>query len=185
MEDHAIVELYWSRKEEAISETKKKYGTFCINIAHNILPSREDAEECLNDTYFRAWNSMPDLWPDSLCAFLGRIVRNLSLDRFRANHAKKRDSGMEVLLSELEDCIPSFVSVEDEVDVKLLSGMIDSWLETLDRQDRVLFLRRYWKGDSLTDLAKECGISPNRLAQRMLRLRRGLKAALEKEGITV
>lgn len=183
LEDRTIIELYWNREEEAISQTKNKYGSFCGRIARNILASPEDAEECLNDTYLKAWNSMPDLWPDSLRAFLGRVIRNLALDRFRSNHAGKRDSNMELLLSELEECIPSGSSVEEKIEMKLLTALIDEWLKSLCANDRILFLRRYWKGDSLNLLAAESKVSPNRLAQRMLRLRKGLKAVLEKEGI--
>lgn len=107
MEDAAIVALYWNRDEAAIAETQRKYGSYCQAIAQNILSSREDAEECVSDAWNAAWNAMPPQRPGSLSAFLGRIVRNLSISRWRRDRAQKRYAGLEVLLSELEDCLPA------------------------------------------------------------------------------
>ena len=107
MEDSAIVELYWQRADEAIPETERKYGHYCRRIAYNITASHEDAEECVNDTWLGAWNAMPEERPRFLRAWLGKVVRNLALDLWQRNHAKKRYGGMVLLLSELEDCVPS------------------------------------------------------------------------------
>lgn len=185
MEDAAIVELYWRRDQTAIAETDGKYGPFCRKIAWNILAVREDAEECVNDTWHQAWISMPPQRPNSLRAYLGRIVRNLSMDLWRRNHARKRGSGMEQLLSELEDCVPARQTVEDAVETVELSRIISRWLDSLSSRDRALFVRRYWNGEPLGALAAEAGLPANRLSQRMLRLRNSLRKALEKEGVSI
>ena len=184
MEDSKIVELYLKRDESAISESDRKYGRFLSYLAKNIL-SREDAEECVNDTFLTAWNRIPPIIPDSLKAFLGRIVRDLSISKYRANHAAKRYSGMDVLLSELEECLPASDSVDESVERNVLSGIIKDWLSTLPPESRSLFVRRYWYGDSVKELAFESGCSQNTMAQRMFNLRKALKETLEKEGIPV
>ena len=185
MQDAQIVELYWNRDERAITESDIHYGAYCRRIAASILPSKEDAEECVNDTWHRTWNCVPPQRPNSLAAFFGRIIRNLSISRFRANRAQKRFGGLSVLLSELDECVPSNESVEREIEGKLLAEVVDSWLAGLLPDDRVLFLRRYWFGDAVNALAKECGATQNQMAQRMLRLRKDLKSKLEQEGFDV
>jgi len=185
MLDAAIIELFWNRDERAITESERHYGVYCRRIAVNILSSREDAEECVNDTWYRSWDNIPPQKPFSLAAFFGRIVRNLSISRYRANHAKKRYDGIMILLSELDDCVPARESVPEAVDNKLLTEAIDNWLMRLSKDDRALFVRRYWYGEALNILAEECRCTQNQMAQRMLRLRKGLKAALEQEGIDV
>jgi len=185
MEDREIIELYHRRDESAIAETARKYGARCQRIAMNLLGVREDAEECVNDSYHSAWNRMPPERPLSLYAFLGRITRNLAISRFRAGRAQKRYSGMEVLLSELDDCIPSPGDVERAMDRRILSGLISLWLDSLPDRDCALFVRRYWYGDAVHVLAEEYGCSPGQMAQRMLKLRRSLKEHLEKEGVSV
>ncbi len=182
MEDGAIIELYWQRSERAIEETRVKYGDYCYGISYRLLHSPEDAEECVSDTWHAAWNAMPPQRPQSLRAWLGRVVRNLSLGRWNRDHRRKR-GGVAELLSELEDCIPSPDTAETRMEARELSRAIDDWLGGLDRAERRLFLRRYWYGIPLQDLAKEEGVAPAKLAQRMLRLRQSLRRALEKEGI--
>ena len=122
MEDNQIIELYFRRDESALTETAKKYGTFCFRIAMNVLSVKEDAEECVNDTYHTAWNQIPPTKPDSFKAFLGRIVRNFAISKYRALHAKKRFNGLEVMLSELGECVPGAESIEQEIEAKELSG---------------------------------------------------------------
>jgi RNA polymerase sigma-70 factor (ECF subfamily) len=183
MEDEAIIELYWQRSERAIEETRVKYGAYCYQIAFNLLRSPEDAEETVSDTYHAAWNAMPPEKPNCLRAWLGKVVRNLSLGRWNREHRMKRDAGMTELLGELADCLPSPDTAEKAMEAKELRDAIDRWLDSLGRTDRVLFLRRYWYGLSLQELAHREGTSPARLAQRMLRLRQSLRKALEKEGI--
>jgi len=183
MEDQAIVALYWERDERAIQESEQKYGPYCWTIAWNILSSREDAEECVSDTWHNAWNTMPPQRPHSLAAFLGRIVRNLSISRWRREHAQKRYGGMEALLSELEDCLPGpGGSVEDILTGRELVEALERWLDSLPAQERALFLRRYWYGQSVRQLAGECGVTPNAMTKRLLRLRKELKQKLEQEG---
>ena len=185
MEDAHIIGLYWARDEEAIPASDAKYGGLCRALSRNILGSPEDAEECVNDTWHRAWNAMPPQRPGCLRAFFAALTRNLSLDRWRERRAEKRGGGLEVLLSELEDCLPAAGGVEEEVEAGELAWAIDRWLDGLDRPDRTAFLRRYWYGVPLQELAAERGEPPAKLAQRMLRLRRGLKKTLEQEGFVV
>lgn len=183
MDDLAIVELYHRREERAIDETDKKYGGLCRGIALRLLGIREDAEECVNDTWYAAWDKMPPERPQSLGAFLGRITRNLSVSRWRQSRAQKRYSGMEVLLSELEDCVPAPGTVEEDLERRQLAQAISTWLDTLGPEDRRLFIRRYWYGDGVKELAEEAGERANTLAQRLSRLRKNLRIFLESEGV--
>lgn len=185
MEDQQIIELYFQRDERAISETAAKYGGFCTHIAMNILSLKEDAEECVSDTYFSAWKQIPPTVPAVFKAFLGRITRNLSISKFRAMRAKKRFNGLEVMLSELEECLPSSENVEQLVEAKQLSECISSWLDSLPEEDSALFVRRYWFGEEVQILAKKCGITSGHMAQKMLRMRKSLKAFLEQEGVAL
>ena len=183
MDDLAIVELYHRRDEQAITESDKKYGTYCRSIALRLLDFREDAEECVNDTWHAAWNRMPPDRPQSLGTFLGRITRNLSISRWRRDHAQKRYDGIEVLLSELEDCVPAAGTVEEHLERLLLAQSISTWLDSLEDEDRRLFIRRYWYAYPVKKLAKEQGGAANTLSQRLLRLRKGLRAFLEEKGV--
>ena len=183
MDDLSIVELYHRREEQAITESDKKYGALCRSIALRLLGFREDAEECVNDTWHTAWNRMPPDRPRALGAFLGRITRNLAVSRWRRDRAKKRYDGMEVLLSELEDCIPAPGTVEEDWDRRQLARAISAWLDGLEDGDRRLFIRRYWYGDPVKELAAERGESANSLSQRLRRLRKALQAFLESEGV--
>ncbi len=184
MEDAQIVELYWSRNQSAINESSAKYGQMLKRISHSILSNYEDCEECVNDAYIKAWDTMPPQKPVSLAAYLGRITRNISINRWHKTHAKKR-GGYNEILTELSDCIPSPETVEAELETKELTRIITAWLYSLPQDDRVLFLRRYWFGDSIGRLAAESLTTPNKLAGRMYRLREKLKSELEKEDITL
>lgn len=184
MTDEQIIQLYFDRDQAAITETDRKYGTYCYSIASNLL-GREDSEECVNDTYHTAWTRIPPEIPQSLKAYLGRIVRNISISRFRRSHAQKRNSGVNILLSELEDCLPSAVTVESEVDSRELSRLISSWLATLSGDDRALFVLRYWHGTAVQNLAEKCGCTPNAISLRIRRLRQGLKHYLEAKGVAI
>ena len=183
MEDSQIIDLYWGRDQRAITETDLKYGKYCHAIAFNVLSIIEDAEECVNDTYIQAWNSMPPNRPTMLKAWLGKVVRNIAINLWDKNHAQKRYQGMDLVLDELEECVPDRSTVESAMENKELSKIISNWLRTLSEDDRALFVRRYWSGESVNDLAQEWGMTPNKLAQRMFRLRNSLKAALEKEEV--
>lgn len=183
MEDEAIVALFWQRNENAIAACQQKYGGFCGSIARNILGSAEDAEECVNDALGAAWDSIPPQRPRQLRIFLGCVTRNLALSRWRSANAQKRGSGMCQLLGELEDCVPDVHTPETALENQTLAACIEDWLRGLPKAERVLFLRRYWLGTPLKELAAAAGETPAKLAQRMYRLRGGLRAALEKEGI--
>lgn len=185
MEDMDVIALYNSRAESAIRETDSKYGKWLHTIAFNILANREDSEEIVSDTYTSAWNTIPPQQPNSLRAYLGRITRNLSINRWHARRAQRRYNGAELLLSELADCLPAGGTVESALERKELARAIDRWLSGLPVNDRVLFLRRYWFADAVNVLAQECATSANKLAGRLFRLRRSLKAFLEQEGISL
>lgn len=185
MDDLEIIDLYWKRDETAISETAKKYGAFCHGIAGNILSLREDAEECVSDTYYQAWESMPPARPENLRAWLGRVVRNIAINLWRKNHAQKRYTGIDVLMDELEDCIPSPETVEQKLEEAELTGFLNLWLFTLSPKDRILFIRRYWNGEAVKELARECGDAPAKTAKQLYRLRQNLKTLLEKEGYSL
>ena len=185
MEDLQIIDLYWQRDEQAIRETDGKYGPLCHRIAMNILSSFQDSEECVSDTYGRCWDTMPPQRPGSLRAYLGTIIRNLSISRYRSSHAQKRFGGAEVLLSELSDCVPAPENIQRTVEAGELGELISRWLDGLGEEDRALFLRRYWNGDAVKDLALELGVRPNALTKRLLRLRESLRRSLEREGVAV
>lgn len=185
MEDREIIELYFKRDQQAITETDGKYGPYCRAIAVNLLGSLEDAEECVNDTWHAAWRRMPPELPQCLKSFLGRITRNLSISRYRANTAQKRYGGVEVLLSELDECVPDRQGVEGECDCHLLAQVISDWLDALEQADCALFVGRYWYGRQVKVLAQLYGCTPNTMAKRLARLRRGLKEFLQQEGIAV
>lgn len=185
MEDSAIIDLYWGRDQRAVEETAGKYGSFLHSLSWNILRSRGDAEECVNDTYLAAWNTIPPERPRTLGAYLGRIIRNLSISRYRANHAQKRYAGLEAMLSELEECVPGRADVEAELERRELGALLSSWLDALPREERDLFLRRYWYGEAVQDLAREAGLTPNQASQRLFRLRGLLRTMLESKGVDV
>ena len=184
MDDERIVELFWQRDEDAITQLNAKYGAFCYTVAFNVLSVREDAEECVSDALRRAWDSIPPERPKLLRAWIGKVTRNLAINAWNRNRAQKR-GGMELLLGELEDCVPASASAESAADEAELAAAVSRWLKAQKELDRALFVRRYWQGEPLNKLADEWGIPPNRLAQKMLRLRRSLRSALEKEGITI
>lgn len=185
MDDAQIVELYWQRDEQAIAETQRKYGGFCYTIAMNVLSVREDAEECVNDTWHNVWNAIPPQRPRLLRAFLGKVVRNVAINRWDKAHAQKRFAGMELLLDELADCVPSPETVERTLEARELGAAISAWLRTRSADDRALFIRRYWNGEAVKDLSRVWDESPARLTQRLYRMRLELKADLERNGITV
>ena len=185
MDDQSIIELFSQRDENAIRETETKYGAYCLSIAYGILQNHEDAEECVNDTWMSAWNRIPTVKPDSLKAFLGKIVRDIALSRFRANHAQKRYNGMEVMLDELEECIPSDFNVQRQLEQKELDDLINKWLESLHREDRVLFIKRYYYGETVKSLARVQACTENQMAQRMLKLRNNLKSFLTSKGVSI
>ena len=184
MDDPQIIELYWARSEQAISETSAKYGTFLWRIARNILESHDDADECVNDTYLRAWNAIPPSRPSAFRAWLGRITRNLSLDRWNQSRAQKRGgSSMDVLLGELSECVPAPGRTEQHLEDQALADALNAFLGTLSRESRVIFLRRYWCGDRLEVIAAGMNCSAGKVKSSLFRTRSKLRAYLQKEGI--
>ena len=186
MEDHAIIELYWQRQETAIQETDQKYGTFLSGLSWNILRSRSDAEECVNDTYLRAWNAIPPQRPSAFQLWLGRITRTLSLDRWRKSKAEKRGGDeMEVLLGELDVCVPAPQGVEKELEDQEIASVISSFLRRLSAQNRAMFLRRYWYGQSIAEIAGAMPCGEGKVKSSLFRTRAALRETLEKEGVTL
>jgi RNA polymerase sigma-70 factor (ECF subfamily) len=186
MDDQQIIDLYWARSENAISETAEKYGKYCHTIAYHILHNDEDSEECVNDTYLRAWEAMPPQRPHRLSAFLGKITRNLSLDRYKRLAAEKRGSGQVPLaLDELLDCVPTGDSAEKTVDDLALTESLNRFLGTLSVDSRRIFLRRYWYLTPVKEIAADCSISESKVKMSLLRSRKELKKFLEKEGIAL
>ena len=183
MDDAQIVQLYWDRNEQAISATSGKYGNYCASIARNILDSREDAEECVNDTYMSAWNSMPPHRPAILATFLGKITRRIAIDKWRARSAEKRGGGeLPLALSELADCIPSRKTVEQAVADAELEAAINRFVLSLPLTRRRVFLCRYWYLDSIAAIAKQFGLSQSSVKVLLHRTRKALRTFLEQEG---
>lgn len=179
-----IINLYLKRDEKAIDETAQKYGNYCFTISHNILKNHSDSQECVNDTYHRAWKAIPPTKPMRLHAFLGRIVRNLSLDRYKFNRTKKREgSEFELLLTELEACIPANQTVDAEVDSNFGIEVINEWLRAQSTENRVLFVRRYWHADAINELSENYQMSESKVKSTLFRMRKNLKDHLEREGV--
>ena len=186
MEDNQIIRLYFDRSEEAISQTAAKYGKYCHTIAYNILHNFEDSEECVNDTYWKAWNIIPPRRPKRLAAFLGKITRNLSLDKYRHYTADKRGGGeLAVALEELGDCISSIGSMGDHTEEIVLVEVLNSFLASLSAEHRKIFMRRYWYVSSVKEIADDYGITESKVKMSLLRSRNQLKTVLEKEGIAL
>ena len=182
MNDWEIVELYFERSENAIGETAKKYGQYLAKIAYNILYDQLDTEECVNDTYLAAWNSMPPHKPSVLSTFLSKLTRRISIDRLRMKVRKKRGASQYVLsLDELSDVV-SESSPEKEVDTKLLADCISAFLRALPTDTRAAFVSRYYYLDSTRDVAKMLGMSEGKLKSLLHRTRRSLREHLVKEG---
>ena len=182
LEDSRIISLFFERSEQAIEELNRKYGSAVKKTAANILNDRLDVEECVNDTYLRVWNNIPPHVPKPLAGYVCRIARNLAVNRYHANNAEKRRSNYDLVLDEMEECIPSGVNVETDYEAKELTAAINRFLAALSKEDRFLFVRRYWYADSVTDLAAMTNGSANRISVRLFRLREKLRNSLMKEG---
>ena len=183
MKDHEIIALFFERSERAITELINKYGAAIKNVASNILRDAQDAEEAANDTYLTVWNRIPPTKPKYLGAYSCRIARNLSLKRFYANTAEKRNSYYDVALDELEETIPALSTVESAYDAKELTGYLNQFLKDLRKEDRYLFMRRYWFGDKISNIAENLNITPHKASVRLFRLRQKLQEYLKKEGM--
>ena len=183
MTDQEILDLFWKREERALEETEVQYGAYCRSIAWNILQNRLDTEECVNDTWFRAWNAIPPDRPNRLAVFLGTITRNLSLDRWRLRQSKKRGGGqLETVFSELEQCVADNISLEDRISCRELSRLLDRFLQELPQKSRCIFVRRYWYADRVADIARRYGMSVSAVKVDLHRSRNKLRSELEREG---
>lgn len=186
MDDKEIIDLYWERSELAISETDLKYGRVCNRVAYRVLSNVEDSEECVNDTYLKAWSVIPPTRPVKLMAFLVKITRNLALNRYEKYAAEKRGGGeVPAALDELSECIPDPNSVENQIDNRLLVDRLNEFLEGLQPDARRIFLRRYWEVCSIREIAELYSISESKVKVSLFRTRGKLRSFLEQEGIAL
>ena len=187
MEDSRIVDLYFGRNEEAIAESDAKYGRYCRSISRNILGSLEDAMECVNDTWLHAWNAIPPFRPLNLGTYLGKITRNLSLNRYEAQHAARRGGSMvDTALDELEECLPDETgSPEEQRENAQIGDAINAFLERLPQQKRNMFVERYFYMSSITEIAKVQGMKESAVKMQLLRMRTALRRELEEQGIVL
>lgn len=184
MEDKEIIQLYWDRQEQAIRETEAKYGGKLNALAYRIVNTHEDSQECVNDTYFTAWNTMPPLWPEFLFAYLAKICRNASLGRLDWLNAAKRKAEVVTLTREMELCIPDRRQ-DRHLERKELGELLNRFLGTISRENRMIFLRRYWFADSIQEIAGRYGMSQSKVKTSLHRTRTKLSAFLAKEGVAL
>ncbi len=178
MDDEKIIKLFFERSEEAIKKLGEKYGCVFYAVSYNILNNRQDAEECVNDAYWGTWNAIPPAKPNPLLAFVCKIVRNISLKRYEQNTAVKRNSIYDVAMEELQDCLASSTAIEDEVVASELTRIIESFLDSLSTENRVIFMRRYWFSDPYADIAKRVGLTEKNVSVRLTRIRKELREYL-------
>lgn len=184
MEDYQIVDLYWARSEYAIEQTERKYGRMLTGISASLVPTAQDAEECVSDTYLAAWNSMPEERPTYLGAFLSKIVRRISIDKFRSLRAGKR-GGAQMLVDELTDCIPSDCDLQADYDNRQLAEALNTFLLSLEEEKRYMFVRRYYYSDSIADIARQLRVSEGKVKTVLFRTRNALRNFLEREGFAL
>ena len=182
MEDSKIIALFFARSEQAIAELSTKYGKLCTYIAENILNNKQDAEECVNDAYLGAWNTIPPQRPNPLQAYISKIVRNIAITRYHANTAQKRNSHYDIALEELEQCLSAPETPESTLTAKELTHLLDRFLGSLDTRSRVMFVRRYWYSDSVTQIANALRMRPNSVSVQLSRIRSKLRKFLIQEG---
>lgn len=185
MTDNEIIDLYWARDEQAITQTDRRYGDYCSSIAWNILRSKEDTEECVSDTWLKAWNTIPPQRPSILPAFLGTITRNLSLDRYRMARSKKRGGHLERVWEELERCADPKTDLENRVALQELSRLLDHFLRGLPQRERWIFVRRYWYAEPVAEIACAGRMTEGAVKVSLHRTRKKLRKQLEQEGYTV
>lgn len=186
MDDQNLIELYLQRSEDAITETAKKYGSYCYRIAYNVLTNNEDSEECVNDTYFKVWESIPPIYPNRFSAFIGKITRNLAINRYEYLTAGKRGgSQVPIALEELSDCIPDHKTPAQIVEDKELTIAINKFLRDLSSESRKIFLQRYWGLISIKDISAMYGVTESKVKMSLMRTRGKFKHYLEREGIAI
>lgn len=185
MEDRKIIDLYWARIEDAIRATGEKYGRLCHYVAGNILSSREDCEECVNDTYLGLWNAIPPERPARFSVFVSRITRNLALKKYEYLSAAKRNPETVCSLDELGDCVSGRDTVESELEDRRIEAAIDDFLWQQEEEKRHVFILRYWYFASIEDISRRTGFSQSKVKSMLYHLRKGLRAHLEKEEINL
>ncbi len=178
MEDEKIIEMFFARDEQGIHELNQKYGMIFRKLSNNILQNKEDTEECINDSYLGVWNRIPPEKPSPLVTYICKIVRNISLKKYYSNTAKKRDSSYNVALEEIEPYIADTKTVEKQLETAELSKIIEEFLDTLTKQNRVIFMRRYWFGDNCRDIGMYVGITEKNVTVRLARIRKKMKKYL-------
>ena len=186
MDDEKIIELYFARSESAITETDIKYGKSCRRLTYNVTGNYEDSEECVNDTYMRLWNVIPPKRPPDLAAYLFRIARNIALNLIRGRNADKRGGAMRsVDYDEIAECLPDRNTVERQTDDDTAIRAIEKFLSSLPREKQIIFLKRYWYFNTVSDIASEMNISESKVKLTLMRTREKLRTELEKEGIGI
>lgn len=185
MNDESIIELFWKRDEQAIIETKLKYGGLCTSLASNMLDSLEDAQECVNDTYLTVWNQIPTDKPNYFSAYLCKIIKNLALKKIEYNSAKKRNCKMSQSIDEIGEILSDSNSPEDEYDLKELSAALSRFLRMRKEKNQQIFIRRYWYYSSIEDIAEMFGMTENNVSLVLFRERKALKEFLRKEGFEI
>lgn len=183
MEDNKIIDLFFERSDNAIAELSHKYGNICMKISKNILGSSQDAEECVNDALLAVWNKIPPEKPNPLAAFLYKVTRNISINKLKYNSAERRNSQYNVCLEELEECISDTSTVENEISSAELSKCLNEFLDSLDEENRMLFVRRYWFMDSYKDLSSLSGMKEGTVRTRIARIKKELKEFLTRKGV--
>lgn len=185
IDDEKIIDLFFERSEQGIRELDNKYGAVCHNLSYNIVNNRQDAEECVNDAYLGAWNAIPPVRPNPLLSYIVKIVRNISLKIYYRKEAAKRNSTYTIAMEEIEACIADPNTVEAEIEARELARIIESFLDTLTVENRVIFMRRYWFSDSCKDIAEFVGLSEKNISVRLTRIRQKMKSYLAEREVFV
>ncbi len=185
MEDARIIDLFFERDQQAIQELDTKYGKACHRLSYNIVNNWQDAEECVNDAYLGAWNTIPPVKPDPLLTYICKIVRNISLNIYYRKKAAKRSSHYMVAMEEIEACIVAPNTVEAEIEARDLARIIENFLDTLTVENRVIFMRRYWFSDSYKDIAEFVGLTEKNISVRLTRIREKMRKYLIERGVFV
>lgn len=185
MQDSKIIDLFFERSEEAIVELSNKYGNLCMKVAMNVLNNQQDAEECVNDAYLGAWDTIPPQRPNPLRSYICRIVRNIAINRYKHNHAGKRKGVYDACLEELENVLSSPNDIDETLEEAVLVSYIEEFIDSLDEVNRMIFVRRFWYMDSYRDIAKASRLKEGTIRVRMIRIKSDLKAFLIKKEVIV
>ena len=185
MTDDKIIELFFARDEAALKHTAEKYESYCFTIANNILSNAQDSEECVNDTYLAAWRSIPPEKPKALSAYLGKLVRNFALMKYRKERSYKRGGSISDISLELLSLIPDEYDLSEQYSMNRVSLIIDTFLRNIKKNDRMIFVRRYWFGDPISDICRSFGFSEAKVKSSLHRTREKLAEELKKEGVYI